>query len=139
MPALKPELSERSKYWISKHRYYELKHFCLQYPDWKRLYSDLEFKMGVKIPSLGTIRGAEIPDPTAKYGQLLADLQRALDLVSHAATDADPELGSYILKAVTEGLSFVDLEMSHKIPCGKDMYYDAYRRFFWLLSQRKGI
>ena len=23
-------------YWIERHRYYELKHFCLQYPIWKK-------------------------------------------------------------------------------------------------------
>lgn len=29
---LRAELSEKNPYWIEKHRYYELKHFCLQYP-----------------------------------------------------------------------------------------------------------
>ena len=33
-----PEVSEKNKYWIDKHRYYELKHFCLQYPLWKKEY-----------------------------------------------------------------------------------------------------
>ena len=26
---IRPEISEKNKYWISKHRYYELKHLCL--------------------------------------------------------------------------------------------------------------
>lgn len=29
---MRPELSQKNPYWIGKHRYYELKHFCLQYP-----------------------------------------------------------------------------------------------------------
>lgn len=33
---LRAELSEKNPYWIEKHRYYELKHFCLQYPIWKK-------------------------------------------------------------------------------------------------------
>lgn len=33
---IRPELSNKSPYWIERHRYYELKHFCLQYPIWKR-------------------------------------------------------------------------------------------------------
>lgn len=37
--AIRPELSKSSKYWIDRHRYYELKHFCLQYPIWKKLLS----------------------------------------------------------------------------------------------------
>ena len=35
---IRPEISEKSKYWIDKHRHYELKHFCLQYPRWKKAY-----------------------------------------------------------------------------------------------------
>ena len=33
---MRPELSQKNPYWIGKHRYYELKHFCLQYPIWKK-------------------------------------------------------------------------------------------------------
>lgn len=33
---IRAEVSESNPYWIEKHRYYELKHFCLQYPTWKR-------------------------------------------------------------------------------------------------------
>lgn len=36
---IRPELAENNKYWISKHRYYELKHYCLQYPLWKSAYA----------------------------------------------------------------------------------------------------
>ena len=35
---IRPELSEKNPYWIERHRYYELKHFCLQYPIWKKAY-----------------------------------------------------------------------------------------------------
>lgn len=38
----KPELSQKNPYWIEKHRYYELKHFCLQYPIWKKAYNSLD-------------------------------------------------------------------------------------------------
>lgn len=27
---IRPELSEKNQYWLDKHRYYELKHFCLK-------------------------------------------------------------------------------------------------------------
>jgi len=46
-------------------------------------------------------------------------------------------LHRYILKAVTEGLSYTYLRTRMDIPCGKDMYYDRYRKFFWLLSQER--
>ena len=33
---VRPELSKKNKYYISKHRYYELKHLCLQYTMFKK-------------------------------------------------------------------------------------------------------
>ena len=36
--------SQNNEYWISKHRYYELKHFCMQYPLWKAAYRLLELE-----------------------------------------------------------------------------------------------
>lgn len=56
-------------------------------------------------------------------------------MVKQAAIDADPDLYPYILKAVTEELSFTYLKTKPNIPCGKDMYYDRFRRFFWLLDK----
>lgn len=137
MAYLKSELSEKSKYWISRHRYYELKHFCLQYPEWRRLYADLEFKMEGNIGD--GVASSTISDPTAKLGQMRADLKRAMELVERCALEADPILGKYVLKGVTRGITFVRLQTMEEIPCGKDLYYDCYRRFFWLLSQRKGL
>lgn len=137
MPELKPELSGKNRYWISKHRYYELKHFCLQYPEWKKMLSELEIKM--ETVKLGMMHSSEPSDPTARLAESRVDLQRAIMLVEQAATDASSELKHYLLLAVTEGIPFVTLQAIHQIPCGKDMYYDAYRKFFWLLSQRKGI
>ena len=38
---IRADISQNSKYWIEKHRYYELKHFCLQYPIWHSAYISL--------------------------------------------------------------------------------------------------
>lgn len=137
MADLKPELANRSKYWISKHRYYELKHFCLQYPEWLRLWNELEIAM--KAHKLDALPGTDVSDPTAKLAMKRAEVQRAINMVRLSAYEASRELASYILKAVTEGIPFNRLQTMYDMPCGKDMYYDAYRKFFWFLSQRKGI
>lgn len=41
--------NDLAKEWIgeygpTKHRYYELKHYCLQYPEWKRMLSKIREK-----------------------------------------------------------------------------------------------
>lgn len=62
--AIRPELSKSSKYWIDRHRYYELKHFCLQYPIWKKAAQLLDALS--KSPSLleEYIKSGRISDPT---------------------------------------------------------------------------
>ena len=136
MAYLKSELSTKNKYWIPKHRYYELKHYCLQYPHWRDLYRRLEFKMEVDESG---IRSSEPGKPTEKYALIRASCKNAMELVERTCKEASPELYGYLLKAVTEGTSFVKLATVNDIPCGKDMYYDCYRRFFYILSQRRGI
>lgn len=39
---VRSEISKKNIYWIEQHRYYELKHFCLQYPLWKKAYSEID-------------------------------------------------------------------------------------------------
>ena len=56
-------------------------------------------------------------------------------MIEKSAVEADSELSSYILKAVTEGYSFEYLKTTLCIPCSEDMYYDRCRRFFWILNK----
>lgn len=132
---IRPEISEKNKYWIDRHRYYELKHFCLQYPTWKETYHMYESPQ-ISASSFEQMRSSNIPsDPTARYATLKAQYAEKIDMIEKAAKRADEELHNYILKAITEGLSYTYMKTKMDIPCGKDMYYDRYRRFFWILDQ----
>lgn len=95
---IRPVIAHSNKYYISRHRYYELKHFCLQYYEWRE------------------------------------DLKGYRDLVHTMCYEADPVLADYIFKAVTENRSYTYLKTYLNIPCGRSMYFDRYRKFFWLLS-----
>lgn len=130
-------ISEKNKYYIDKHRHYELKHFCLQYPSWKKAYANFEC-MSVGTSRIDGIPSSNIPgDPTGKVATMKTHYLERIELIERVAKEADEVLHSYILRAVTEGLSFPYLKTTMDIPCGKDMYYDRYRKFFWLLSQSR--
>lgn len=135
---LRPELSEKNKYWIERHRYYELKHFCLQYPIWKKAYLAID-GLNISSPILyETNTTNNIPnDPTAKCVIAKSYYSERINLIEKIAMETDKDLYYYILKAVTEDLSYTYLKSRLEIPCGKDMYYDRYRRFFWLLSKER--
>jgi hypothetical protein len=135
---IRPEISKRNKYYIDKHRHYELKHFCLQYQTWKKIYNDLN-TAGMSLSAFERIPTSNIPgDPTARRATLKAYYAEKINLIEKVAKETDRYLCDYILKAVTEGLSYTYLKSRLEIPCGKDMYYDRYRRFFWLLSEFRG-
>lgn len=131
---LRPELSKKNRYWIPKDRFYELKYFCLQYPLWKHAYEALD---GMRVSSfdLMYVKASNGADILGSIMDERALYLRRMELVEKAAREADPYLASYILKAVTEGHSFTYLKSRLEIPCSRDMYYDRYRRFFWLLDQ----
>lgn len=134
---LKPELSKKNRYWINKNRHYELRYFCLQYPLWKKAYETLD---GLHISSydLTSFSKSNLPsDPTGNCVDERSIYFDRMQIIEQAAIEADPYLASYILKAVTEGLSYNYLESILEIPCSRDTYYDRYRRFFWLLDQKR--
>lgn len=135
---IRPEVSQKNPYWIGKHRYYELKHFCLQYPIWKKAYLSLDAlsrrpaDLQVFVKS-GQMKG----DPTERCVQSRLFFADRMEMVEQAAIGADPELYQYLIRGVTEGLSYDALKMKYDIPCCRDVYYAVYRRFFWLLSKRR--
>ena len=134
---IRPEVSVKNKYRIDKHRHYELKHFCLQYPEWKRAY--VEFSdISMPLSTIERVSTSNLPgDPTAKRAMMKAHYSERIELVEKVAKETDICLWEYILKAVTENLSYTYLKTRLGIPCSRDMYYDRYRRFFWLLSESR--
>ena len=136
--AIRPEISLKNKYHIDKHRHYELKHFCLQYPTWKKVYADFD-NPSMPLSMIDRAPTSNMPgDPTAKRAIMKAGYAKKMELIEKAAKEADAYLHDYILKAVTENLSYAYLKSKLDIPCGKDLYYDRYRKFFWLLNELRG-
>ena len=73
----------------------------------------------------------------AKYALKKAQYAEKIHLIERLVRESDDFLYPYLLKAVTEGLSYTYLKAALDIPCGRDMYYDRYRKFFWLLSEHR--
>ena len=104
----------KTEYTLSKHRFYELKHFCLQYPEWKRLYSTLDGWP----EEIGKNEG----DTTSRDGIRRADIRRNVELIEECARITDRD----ILRYVTESGICLPVELKY-----------SYRRFFWELSKRR--
>ena len=99
----------KTEFDLSKHRFYELKHFCLQYNEWKALYSEADGWSG---------KG----DTTSRDGIKRADICRYVELIEQCAN----ETGGTVLRFVTEPGITVPVE---------EIYF--YKKFFWILSRKR--
>lgn len=114
---IRPELSEKNPYWIEKHRYYELKHFCLQYPIWRKAYSVLDGYSNPPKDLASFVVTSTLGDPTAKcamkaYSEAIMGMDSAAITNSATAGKALVELANTIPN--TGGLSLVlSLESVH--------------------------
>lgn len=137
---IKPELSKKSEWWISRHRYYELKHFCLQYPMWKDILREaIDSSIGGSIINK-IFTSYNTTDPTADKAILIDYYTNRIEMIENAANEAFTvtdyvHIWPYLRKAVTEGLSYNTLRTKFNIPCSKDIYYEQYRKFFWHLDK----
>lgn len=134
---LRPCLSARNPYALSKHRYYELKHFCLQYPEWKKMYYMLE--PAVKSNSLIKISKDIYTKDLYEAAAIRSDLKRNMEMIDRVAKETDSVMSRWIFLAVTDGANYTRLKTFYDIPCGKDLFYAYIRKFYYLLSLEKGL
>lgn len=116
-------------YGISRNRYNELKAFCLQYEEKKSKINRLQAQTG----NGGQPRGNHTGNPTEELAVRNVVYQKDCEMIEQAAVAASPEIYKYIIKSVTNDLSYRFVEYDEKlgrIPVGVNEFY-AYRRLFY--------
>lgn len=131
---IRSEISKKKMYWLPKHRQLELVHFCLQYPDWKMRLVTLDGYSGrsSSIVQMSEKNGT-IGKPVERTVEERMMLEMKIRMVESAAYEAANDLYEYLLKGVTQEIGYEMLG----IPCCKEVYYRAYRRFFWILDKAR--
>ena len=116
------------EYDIGRHRFCELKHFCMQYPDWVACYR--------RVKGNGLCKGED--DITGDTAVQKADYGHAIELIETTARATSLAYADYILKSVTEDVSYSYLK-DKGLRCDKNTFDELRGRFFYLLSLRKGM
>ena len=114
----------KSEYELSKHRFYELKHFCLQYPEWEKEYEELD---GYRKKLIG-----EENDTTSQEGIRRAELSYNMMIVGKTCEEICSKAG-YALDVFL----LVAFDIKPHLVSGKEDCWYYYRKFFWELSRRK--
>jgi hypothetical protein len=109
----------------------------MQYPIWEKTYEAMNGLLGrpADLTSFGKMK--HISNPTERVGIMKAYYSERMDMIRKAAEKANGDLAEYIVRGVTEGLSYDVLKIKMDIPCCKDVYYESYRRFFWILNKMR--
>lgn len=133
---IRANISQKNLWWIPKHRYYELKHFCMQYPDWRKERSALRDLAPVSNPELPADGG--FGRPVENLVERMTYFNDRIVMVEEAAKLTDDCIGEFILKAVISGKSYDAMYALRPIPCCRDIYYELYRKFFYILNRLRG-
>ena len=134
---IRPELSKKNENHISKHRYYELKHFCLQYPEWKKALASLDGYSAMSSERREWIDEGDVSDATERVVEQRLRYSQYVDMVEQAANKAADDLANLLVEAVTNGYSYETMIARKGVPCCKEVWYAMYRRFFWLLDKSR--
>lgn len=132
MSYMRTKISKKNEYWISNYRHYELKYFCLQYPEYKRICDSFN---GYVKHNFSSARSSNISNPTEKAVEIREYYNRKINIIEKAAGLTDPILGNYILIGITNGFSYDKIKARLNIPCGKDVYYKLCHKYFYILDR----
>lgn len=116
-------------YGISRNRYKELQAFCLQYDEKKS-----KINRGVNAVANDGMPKGNFKKNTLETNAIRNVIyQRDCEMIEQAAVAASSEIYPYIIKSVTNDLSFPYIEYDEKlgrIPVGINEFY-GYRRLFY--------
>lgn len=112
------------------------KYFALQYNELIQEYKDLDNFLHASA-SDGLPHGSEVGQPTERMAVRMAELRDKIEKIESTAMEADPVIAKYILKAVTnDNVTFKQLQTLMDIPCGRDLYYEKRRKYYYLLAHK---
>lgn len=133
---MKPELSRKNPWRISKHKYYACMHYAYQYKEWIDEYNSLSDTL--RSPGYdGMPHGSGISKPTENAGLRRAELMQNITMIEDTAMEADKDLYKYLLRSVTdENVDYRYLDSVMNIPVSHNTFYDRRRKFYYLLSKK---
>lgn len=130
-------LSEKNKYFLPKHTYLACIHYALQYRDWKaELDAERDTRGAIRYDK-DRVQTSNDYDSTSETAIRLLNISRKVDNIENCIVDACDGSGleKYVKLGVCYGFTFFQLQ-ENGIPCGKDLYYQIRKRFYWELSKK---
>lgn len=120
-------------YGISPYRYRELKAFCRQYREKK---DRIQYGLSAVIQD-GQPHGKSVGNPTERQAIENQRYSEDVHMIEDAAKRANPDIAEYILRSVTDGLTYEQICDHYHIKryaLDRTDFYAYRRRFFGILN-----
>lgn len=129
------DLKLSREYSISRHRYRELKEFCLQYEEKKSELQQIYTSSAVapEVAVMGGQSGNSTESKALRALKLKAEIE-LIEKCIEGAVGADIGLADALKKNITLGAGFDSLG---RVPCSAKTFYSKRRKFFFLLNIEK--
>lgn len=135
MVRVRAKISKKNKYYLSPHAFYSVYHYALQYNEWRDKAQELSGAKAIDYSST-PVQTSNQSDQTYELAVKLSALHDKMHQVERVAKESAPDLYDWLLLAVTnEGITYTYLQMVKGIPCGRNYYYEARRRFYFNLNK----
>lgn len=123
------------KWTLEKHEFYAVYHYAQQYESLLSKRAELKNTLIRAVEYDGMPHSKDPGDPTGRNAAKIAELDAKISAIEESAAEAGGDLQEWLLYGVTHETSYEYLRVKG-IPCGKNIYYDMRRKFYYLLAQK---
>lgn len=127
--------TEKSKYYVPKETYLMVVHWCHQYPAWVDELNALADAGKAITYDQERVQTSGGYDSTADLAIRRAEISRKKDMVDETAEEVAGNLYKWLILGVCHDYPYHQLETCG-IPCGKDLYYQIRRRFYYEMAKK---
>lgn len=127
--------SKRSKYHVAKEDYITAIHWSLRYPDWIKELRNLPDTSKAIDYSQDKVQTSNDYDSTMETAIRREELSKKIELLQATVKEASEDLYEWLLKSVTLGLNYWQLQQLG-MPATKNDFYDKRQKYYYLLSKR---
>lgn len=125
-----------SNYEIPSERMAFLKRRCKKYLVWKELIDGVDSDIYPSASMIQSDKNRACNDPTANKAVLYVDGEKLIFAIEESAKEASEELWGCIILKACYGRPWSIMAKEGYLKCTRDEFFDAYRRFFYILNSR---
>jgi len=103
----------------------------LQYPEWIEGLKEISLYPEVRESE---VRTGSIKSDVERLVEKRSSYKQKIYILEQAIKELNDPIGCYLFDSVTTGRTFPYYE-AKGIGCGRDYWYDRYRRFFYILDK----